>query len=500
MEIADYWKILRTRWISFVAIALIGAAIGFGWTSIQPKTYIANASGILSVGVSTELGTALAGDNYAKSRIKSYVDLAKSRVVAESVREKLALTQSPDELVAAISVTNPIETSTLKVSAEASTPDEAKEMAEAWIVAIGEQVSSFENADASSGEKSIVSFRSLDAAQRPTLPASPNMRLAVLVGLLIGMMAATAYLLIRHKLDRRISSIEAVERETGLTVIGTLPMVEKDDDEQRLITSGGGNDRASSNFAEHALAEALRELRTNLQFMNIDNPPRMFVITSALPGEGKSTVTANLAVTIAASGQRVVVIDGDLRRPTVAKTFDMIEGVGLTDVLLGRAEIEDVLQPWEHDDNLVVLGSGKLPPNPSELLGSNAFHSIITELAKDHVVLIDAPPLLPVTDAAILTARTDGALVVSRVGRTNYDALNAAVANLARVNAEPLGLILNGTPVKGEGSRSYGYGYGYHSYYHATDEVPLTQKEAKVSSFDSARRVTRTDSAVRRSK
>jgi len=500
VEIADYWKILRARWISFVAITLIGAAIGFGWASLQPKTYIANASGILSVGVSTELGTALAGENYAKSRIKSYVDLAKSRLVAESVKEKLGLEQSPDELIAAISVTNPVETSTLKVSAEAGSPDAAKQLAEAWIVAIGGQVSSFENADASAGQKSIVNFRSLDAAQRPSFPASPNMKLAVLVGLLAGMIIAAAYLLIRHKFDRRISSTTAVEQETGLAVVGTLPIVEKDDAEQRLITSGGGNDRGNSNFAEHAMAEALRELRTNLQFMNIDNPPRMFVITSALPGEGKSTVTANLAVTIAASGQRVVIIDGDLRRPTVAKTFNLIEGVGLTDVLLGRAEIEDVLQPWEHDDNLVVLGSGKLPPNPSELLGSDAFHNIITELAAEHVVLIDAPPLLPVTDAAILTARTHGALVVSRVGKTNYEALNAAIANLSRVNAEPLGLILNGTPLKGEGSRNYGYGYGYHSYYHATDSVELSKNESKVSSFDSARRVSKTGTMRRRSR
>ncbi|UTT39041.1 polysaccharide biosynthesis tyrosine autokinase [Glutamicibacter mishrai] len=464
MELADYWKILRAHWVSFLAITVAGALLGLGWGLVQPKVYKANASGIVSAGVNSDLGTAMAGENYAKSRVKSYVDLAKSRSVALDVQENLGIDTSINQLLSSISITNPVDTATLKVSAESNTPESAQQLAEAWVKAIENQVSEVENSSATkSSSASIVTFRSFDAAELPTSPSSPNFKIAIAVGLLVGLFMAFAYAMLRHAFDRRISSIESVESSTGHSVIGTIPQTDTLDREQRLITSIGGNDRNEEHAGEYAVAESIRELRTNLQFMNIDNPPRTIVITSALPGEGKSTVAANLAITIAASDQKVVLIDGDLRRPTIAKTFGLLEGVGLTDVLIGNADIDDVMQPWGESGNLVVLGAGKIPPNPSELLGSNTFQNLIQSLAQEAIVLIDAPPLLPVTDAAILTARTDGALVVSRVRKTTYDELDSALNNLQRVNAHALGLILNGVPLKG--AQASNYGYAYKAYY-----------------------------------
>lgn len=464
MELADYWKILRAHWVSFLAITVAGALLGLGWGLVQPKVYKANASGIVSAGVNSDLGTAMAGENYAKSRVKSYVDLAKSRSVALDVQENLGIDTSINQLLSSISITNPVDTATLKVSAESNTPESAQQLAEAWVKAIENQVSEVENSSATkSSSASIVTFRSFDAAELPTSPSSPNFKIAIAVGLLVGLFMAFAYAMLRHAFDRRISSIESVESSTGHSVIGTIPQTDTLDREQRLITSIGGNDRNEEHAGEYAVAESIRELRTNLQFMNIDNPPRTIVITSALPGEGKSTVAANLAITIAASDQKVVLIDGDLRRPTIAKTFGLLEGVGLTDVLIGNADIDDVMQPWGESGNLVVLGAGKIPPNPSELLGSNTFQNLIQSLAQEAIVLIDAPPLLPVTDAAILTARTDGALVVSRVRKTTYDELESALNNLQRVNAHALGLILNGVPLKG--AQASNYGYAYKAYY-----------------------------------
>lgn len=464
MELADYWKILRAHWVSFLAITVAGALLGLGWGLVQPKVYKANASGIVSAGVNSDLGTAMAGENYAKSRVKSYVDLAKSRSVALDVQENLGIDTSINQLLSSISIANPVDTATLKVSAESNTPESAQQLAEAWVKAIENQVSEVENSSATkSSSASIVTFRSFDAAELPTSPSSPNFKIAIAVGLLVGLFMAFAYAMLRHAFDRRISSIESVESSTGHSVIGTIPQTDTLDREQRLITSIGGNDRNEEHAGEYAVAESIRELRTNLQFMNIDNPPRTIVITSALPGEGKSTVAANLAITIAASDQKVVLIDGDLRRPTIAKTFGLLEGVGLTDVLIGNADIDDVMQPWGESGNLVVLGAGKIPPNPSELLGSNTFQNLIQSLAQEAIVLIDAPPLLPVTDAAILTARTDGALVVSRVRKTTYDELESALNNLQRVNAHALGLILNGVPLKG--AQASNYGYAYKAYY-----------------------------------
>lgn len=478
MELTDYWKVLRAHWISVLLITLLGGAVAFGWTLLQPRIYSANASGIIATGVSSDLGSALAGDNYAKSRVKSYLDVAKSRTVASNVAEELGLDSSPESLVAKISVENPLDTAVIKVSAEAGTPEAARDLAEAWVRGIGVQVSELENANVPEGSEtsSIISFNSLDAAVLPTSPSSPNTRLAVALGLLAGLAAGFGYALLRNVFDRRIRSVDHIEEQFGIPVVGTIPFDRNFTDEKRLASSQGGNDLGEHDVYDFAVAEAVRELRTNLQFMSPDDPPRRIVVSSSLPGEGKSTVAANLAITIAASGQRVVVIDGDLRRPTVAKAFGLVPGVGLTDVLIGRAELNQVLQPWGDTGRLYVLGAGAIPPNPSELLGSKAMQNVLDELAKYAVVLIDAPPLIPVTDAAILSARTDGALVVAYARRTTYEALGKALQTIERVNGRTLGIILNGVPRKGADASSYGY--NYKSYYGTTQRQEGTHVPA----------------------
>ncbi|MGP5699928.1 polysaccharide biosynthesis tyrosine autokinase [Glutamicibacter arilaitensis] len=466
MELKDYWRVLRAHWIAVVAITLIGGLLGAGWAMVQPKTYAASASGILTTGVNSDIGTATIGENYAKSRIKSYLDIAKSTTVAQHVATELELSNSPDDLLSRISVSNPVDTATMKVTAEAGSAAGARDLAEAWIVAIGAQVSEIENMDTDSKQssmESIVSFQSLDSALLPQSPVFPNNKLATVAGLLGGAIVAIVYALLRNIFDRRVHSTEEVEKVTEASVIGSIPFYKGFEGEQRLLETTGGNDRGEKGRDEYAIAEALRELRTNLQFMSIDNPPRKIVVTSALAAEGKSAIVANLANTIAASGQKVVVIDGDLRRPMVAKNFGLVEGVGLTDVLIGRAEIDEVIQTWGSSGNLFILGAGKIPPNPSELLASNTLHSLIDDLAEHAIVLIDAPPLLPVTDAAILSARTDGALVVTRSNKTTYDELKAAIGNVRKVNGQILGIIINGVSTRGLQGDSYSY--RYRSYY-----------------------------------
>lgn len=464
MELTDNWRVVRAHWIAIVLITLAGGFTAYGWTQIQPKVYSADASGLLSTGVTSDLSTALAGDTYAKSRVKAYMDVAKSRTVAEYAISELGLDTSPDVLITKVSVLNPLDTPVIKVTANAASPEQARDLAEAWIDGIGKQVTELENADAppESNDRSIVTFKSLDSAVLPTEQSSPNTRLVVALGLLIGLAIGVAYAFLRNVFDRRIRSSERLERETGLPVIGMIPYNKHFTESERIVISQGANDVHHSS-SEHDVAEAMRELRTNLKFMDVDNPPRTIVVTSSLPGEGKSTVAANLAIAIAASGENVVVVDGDLRRPSVARIFGVLPGVGLTDVLIGRAELQDVLQPWGENGRLSVLGAGSVPPNPSELLGSNAMHTVVEELSRQAIVLIDAPPLIPVTDAAILTARTDGALILAYARRTTYDAMTHALQNLERVKGRALGVILNGLP-RGSGA-SDGYGYRYRGYY-----------------------------------
>jgi capsular exopolysaccharide synthesis family protein len=199
--------------------------------------------------------------------------------------------------------------------------------------------------------------------------------------------------------------------------------------------------------------------------MDVDNPPRAIVVTSPKQGDGKSTVAVNLAAAIAASGQPVTVVDADLRRPNIAPVLDVDDTVGLTDVLTGRLELADAVQAHPTIDGLTVLTSGTRPPNPSEILGSQAMRSVIKELSADGMVIIDAPPLLPVTDAAVVAQAADGALVVVSAGRTLDTELANALGHLRTVNARPLGIILNRVSKKTVGAGNYGhYGYGTDDY------------------------------------
>jgi capsular exopolysaccharide synthesis family protein len=445
-------------------LILLGGVAAFGWALLQPKVYTADASGFVSAGSNADTGNALVGDNLAQSKVKSYIDVGSSRAVAQFAIDDLDLANTqPEQLVGRIEVSNPVDTVLLKVSATGSTPTDARDLAEAWLRGIAQQIQVLENptGDPVAGD-GVVQLVPLDSAVLPSAPTSPNTRLTIGIGLVIGLILAVAYAAIRHTFDRRIRTLEGVERETGLAVIGTIPVDKRFTDDDRLVSMDGATDYSNQADDDVAVAEALREVRTNLQFMDVDNPPRVIVVTSPLPGDGKSTTIANLAIALAAGGQKVVLVDADLRRPTVSKTFNLVDGAGLTDVLAGRSSISDVLQPWGTSGRLAILAAGKTPPNPSELLGSERMHKLLAELAEHAIVLIDAPPLIPVTDAAVLTHNTDGALIVASMGKTTYEGLNKALQNLKRANARPLGIILNRVPRRGAGSL---YGYGYRGNY-----------------------------------
>lgn len=466
MDLRQYMRIFRAHWLGIILITVAGVAVAFGWTLLQTKVYSADSTAIVQAErASDDVGTAMAGNSLANSRVKTYVDLGTSRSVADRVIGELRLDTSPQALVNQISVSNPIDTLSIRVSAEASTPEAARDIAEAWVRGMAAEVNTLESG--SPQTPGIVYLQPVDSAKLPSAPSSPNVRLALALGGLVGAAFAVGYALLRYTLDRRIRSVEGVERETGIAVVGTLPDEKSFSADSRLIPFDGGNASGSKNAHLFAIAESMRELRTNIQFMDVDNPPRIIVVTSPLPGDGKSTTASNLAITLAANGQRVVLIDGDLRRPMIGTIFGLIEGAGLTDVLAARASISDVAQAVGNG-NLLVVGAGKIPPNPSEVLGSERMRELLESIAREAFVIVDAPPLIPVTDASILAHHTDGAIVVSTVGKTTYEVLAKALSNLDRAGARALGIVLNRVPKRGSGAAYYGY--QYHGEYYRADE------------------------------
>ena len=266
--------------------------------------------------------------------------------------------------------------------------------------------------------------------------------------MILGLLLGLALAVVRHRLDTRIASSEDISAVTDAPVLGNI-CYDADsawDDPIKALTS------------HSPWAEAFRVLRTNMQYVDVDTDKLVFTVTSSMPGEGKSTVAVNLAIALALAKQRVVLVECDLRRPQLAKRLGLDASTGTTAVLIGKVELKDALQRHE-PTGLEVLVCGHLPPNPSELLQSIAMEKLLTDLRHDYdVVILDAPPLLPVTDAALLAAEVDGALMVVRHGETTTDQLRHSLERLGTVDAKPLGVVINRAPTKKSG---YGYGYGY---------------------------------------
>jgi capsular exopolysaccharide synthesis family protein len=480
MTLEDYLRVLRRHWLGILVFAIVGVLIGGAVSMFMPRVYEADASGFVTAQGDGNASMASVIDSYSKSRAKSYVELAKNRSVADRVIADLGLDTTSESLVNSISASVPADTVTLRVTATASTAQAAQDLANAWIIALADQIAELEReslpseVDPATGEiietEPTVGLIPQETAVLPSSPTSPNVRLNLALGLLVGLAAGVAYALVRNMLDKRIRSAEVVEREFGVPVIGTLPI---DDTLRKSSSRLIGSVAASARNPHLRLAEALRELRTNIQFINVDNPPRIIVMTSPVPQDGKSTVSANLALAIAETGKRVVLVDTDLRRPTVAATFGITSRAGLTDVIVGKAKIGDVLQRSALSPQLYVLPAGTIPPNPSELVGSQVLYDLLHKLSEHATVILDAPPLLPVTDSAILAARNDGAIVVISAGKTHIEELGKALANIEKVNGKVLGVIINRVPIKGADKGQYGYyggDYGYVGEKHQLEE------------------------------
>lgn len=454
------WRAIVANWRVIVTAASIGLSLAALWTFIQQKEYTAESTAIVFTGSSSSAGQGAQADQFAKTKATQYKTLAESSVVVNRAYELAKLTPG-----GTVGVAVPLDTPQIKIRVVRNNPHDAASLANAYIESLAGAVQRIENGTVDGspqvGLPSIVKIQTFVPAVAPSIPSSPRVKLALALGLLLGLMAGLGAAAMRSILDRRIRSDRVIEEQFGVSVVGLIPIHTRQEGQRRLA---GVESRAIGGEGFRTV-EAFKELRTNLQFMNPDHPPRVIAVTSPLPEEGKSTVALNLAVTIASRGQKVVLVDGDLRRPTVAKSFGFPEGVGLTDVIVGNAALEEVISDVPETPGMRVLGCGPIPPNPSEILSSERFGTLLRDLAKDAMVIVDAPPLIPVTDAAIIAARFDGALIVIQAGRTNRDQLAKALSNLAKVKAPVLGAVLNRVPGGRASSYSYG-GYYYDNYYY----------------------------------
>ncbi|WP_104162773.1 polysaccharide biosynthesis tyrosine autokinase [Cryobacterium sp. N22] len=457
MELKDYLRIFHKSWILILALTLFGVATAATASIATTPTYVASTQLYVSVKSSADAGSGelVAGTSFARQAVTSYVDVVNSAIVLDKVITDLKLDLTAADLAEMVESSSPLNTVLIDVAVTNDDPVLAAKIANA----VGQNFSSIvvDQLEKPDGEAlSPVKIATIQPALVPEAPASPNIPLNIALGLLIGLALGIGLAVLRSVLDTRIHSLHDIDLVTDAPMLGGIT----NDPDARIrplvVHSDPKNPRA----------ESFRSLRTNLQFVNIEGGPRSFVVTSSIPGEGKSTTTSNLAIAMAETGARVALIDGDLRLPRVADYMGIEGGVGLTDVLIGRAELSDVLQKWGKN-KLYVLPSGRVPPNPSELLGSSAMAHMLAALTEEFdIVLIDAPPLLLVTDAAVLSKLCGGAIMVVASGRTKRNELSAAVKALERAGSRLVGMVITMLPTKGPDS----YGYGQYSYGSALEE------------------------------
>lgn len=462
MTLLDFVRFTRANLLRLVIAALLGAGIALGYAMTLPKVYVADASGFVQASPERQTsGEVWTSNALAGSRADAYRYLVSSRAVAAVVIAELGLAASPAEVAARVSATVEQGSNIIKVTATGPTPRQARDVADATVRATAQEANRIELGDAARpGAQPLVKIVPVESALLPAAPVAPNLPKYGLAGGLAGLGAMYVLLLGRRLLDTRVRSVRDVEEQSGVPVLGIIAQAPE------LKTGAGSAGTNSLGIA----GEGFRQLRTNLRFVSVDHPPRSIVVTSPAPGEGKSTVSATLARVLGAAGQATVIVDADLRRPALAGIFERDGTLGLSQVLSGQLSLADALQQTGHP-NVQFIPAGRIPPNPSELLGSHRMRLLIDELAADHLVIMDAPPLLPVTDAGLLAAGSDGAILVLRVGRTHKEQLAFCAKVLRQVGGTTLGAVLNFAPKKAMGQiaygdgygrgRGYGYGYGY---------------------------------------
>ncbi|NYJ05861.1 receptor protein-tyrosine kinase [Geodermatophilus daqingensis] len=393
---------------------------------------------------------AFQGSQFSQERVASYAQLLTGDELARRVIDNLDLGETPSDLAGQITANVVPDTVLLEVTVTDPSAQRAQQIAEALGRQFSDLVTDLETP--SGGGASLVKVTVVQKPEVPMEPSSPNPLRNAAIGAVLGLLIGTAAAISRMALDRSVRDPKEISGLVGSPVIGTVFR------DERLATSHL-IDRSSTTRS----AEDYRQLRTNLQFLNVDAPPRVIMVSSPMPSEGKTTVAVNLALALAEAGREVVVVEADLRRPRVTRYFGMVGGVGLTNILAGTAGVSEVSQPYE-DGAVTVVGAGPTPPNPSQLLASAHMSSLIAQLRdKYEYVLIDAPPLLPVADATGLAAMVDGVLLSVRYGSSRKDQLQRAAEALEQVGARVLGVILNIVPPKADVSGSYGYGYSYAS-------------------------------------
>ncbi len=407
---SDLFGILRKHWISIVVTFIVVVSGTTLWTMMSPVTYTSTAQLFATYNADSDTTNSAeqnSGSSYIMGQVKSYPALTTTQSVLQPVIENLGLNASVAQLKGKISVTNPTNTAFVNISATDGNPAQAAAIANAVAKSLSSVV---ENGLYTSGAHSTIKLSIVQPAMSPSSPSSPKWKLNILIGIVGGLVLGVLVALLKDVLSKRIQDGDEISEYIDAPIIGRIPEEELLNDTKPMVVNEPGS----------PVAEDFRRIRTNLTFMAPieDTNCRLIVVTSTGASEGKTTTSVNIAAALAENGAKVLLIDADLRHPSVANKLDIDGSAGLTHVLSGQASVKDVVQRyWK--PNLHVMPAGPKPPNASTLLNSPIMVELLNNaIARYDYVLIDTAPMVVANDAVIFVRRGGSLIMVCRRDQT----------------------------------------------------------------------------------
>lgn len=440
-----FWGVVRAHWVAIVAFGLLGIMGGAAFALVSTPEYSAETELFVTAEAGDSTSDLAQGSNFSQQQARNYSVVATREAVLAPVIVALGLDMTPGQLARQVSASVPLNTSLISISVTDESPDRAAAIANAVARSLNDTV--LELVPKRSDGTSPIRMEAIQSATPPTDPSAPNVNMLIVLGLLLGLALGVAGAVLLELATGKVRTVEQVKQLAGLTIIGTV-VADRSAALMPVLTQA---DSLSTR------AEEFRQIRTNLRYLQAGEGHKVFVVTSSIPGEGKSTTAANMAATLAANGTKVCLVEADLRKPSLARYLDLEGAVGLTTVLAQDARLDEAMQSWGPDDVQVLL-SGQIPPNPSELLGSKEALNLINTLRRRFdVVILDCPPLVPVTDAAILGRAFGGVLLVVGAGRVQTKELRKSLDTLAASGTAVLGAIVNRASASSMGRYSQAY-------------------------------------------
>lgn len=444
----DILKILAQNYLVLLVSALLGIVGGFGYYKMAKPVYSASATAYVSVDVadvqnSNSVGSYVSASQLTLQKAQAFLPLFSDRGTAQIIKEQNNLAESPSAIAGSLKATAKSGTFTIIVTAKAATALKAQRLADASIDATSKRVEMLE------GDKSPVKIKLLSSATSSAPSVSPKESEALLLGFLAGLAVGIVVVILRATLDTKIRGEDDIKALTDKSILALFP------ESDTISRKGQPNE-------DDGAVEVVRKLRTALTYSNVDGDMRSILFTSSLPGEGKSSISLALAKVFAMAGREVILVDCDLRRPTVHRSLGLASPVGLSQVLADAVTLDYAIQE-SGIPGLKVIVAGQIVPNPSELLGSKKMKNLITELSKRYIVIMDGPPLLPVTDSLVLAGIADSSVLVARANTISKDSVRKSLELLGRSCNHLAGVVIN--CVKPREMSKYGYsskyGYGY---------------------------------------